>query len=182
MTEGALGIISHYFAEEPTRSGENYLGLIHNRPRAAVANNMLSLRCGPSIRTFAATAKSGDSRTHSVRTKLTFATPARMSASPLLDLGNTFYLTVSTAGRRLKHSAAIRFLVKGVHNHGLPSGLFAWPAQHLAQYHLAKPQAFLPTQQVPDSRIHRGPNSYKGLHHTQAKQAQKRVDHCPSCL
>jgi len=28
---------------------------------------MLSLRCGPSIRTFAATAKSGDSRTHSVR-------------------------------------------------------------------------------------------------------------------
>jgi hypothetical protein len=33
---------------------------------------MLSLRCGPSIRTFAATAKSGDSRTHSVRTFLPF--------------------------------------------------------------------------------------------------------------
>lgn len=36
MTEGALGIISHCFAEETTRSGENYLGLIHNRPSAAV--------------------------------------------------------------------------------------------------------------------------------------------------
>ena len=77
MTEGALGIISHYFAEEPTRSGANYLGLIHNRPRAAVANNMLSLRCGPSIRTFAATAKSGDSRTHSVRTLLPFQNALR---------------------------------------------------------------------------------------------------------
>jgi hypothetical protein len=42
------------------------------RPRAAVANNMLSLRCGPSVRTFAATAKSGNSRTHSVRTFRTF--------------------------------------------------------------------------------------------------------------
>ena len=36
MTEGALGIISHYFAEEPTRSGENYLGLIHNRPKPVI--------------------------------------------------------------------------------------------------------------------------------------------------
>ena len=51
------------------------------RPRAAVANNMLSLRCGPSTRTFAATAKSGDSRTHSVRTNRTYAVAAIADAA-----------------------------------------------------------------------------------------------------
>ena len=49
------------------------------RPIAAVHDHLKMLRCGPSLRTFAATEKSNFKQTHSLRTKPTFNTRASVS-------------------------------------------------------------------------------------------------------
>lgn len=58
-----------------------------DRPIADLDHAFSMLRCGPSIRTFAATAKSVEGRIHRSRTKLPFLPIRWMSASTDLGYG-----------------------------------------------------------------------------------------------
>jgi hypothetical protein len=108
VRKAALSPNYRFSASQPKSGfGKHTKWLPKLRPIAAVHLTSVMLRCGPSDRTFAATAKNLDGRTHSLRTNLPFAANARrFILKPPVNTDSSEKRLNNLGGRNLKLWAA----------------------------------------------------------------------------